>query len=92
MIKNLQKKICILFICLLSIIWIGILYIYTMNVYRNNLQTIKQDMRHAIRDSRWRNFIKYQGTRSDLGNAQYCVYSVDDDNQTHLLFHTFSDK
>lgn len=92
MIKNLQKKICILFICLLSIIWIGILYIYTMNVYRNNLLTIKQDMRHAIRDSRWRNFIKYQGTRSDLGNVQYCVYSVDDDNQTHLLFHTFSDK
>ena len=48
MIRNLQKKISLLFLLLLSITWISILSIYVTNIYRSNLLNIEAGLTNDI--------------------------------------------
>ena len=57
MIRNLQKKISLLFLLLLSITWISILSIYVTNIYRSNLLNIEDKIREEVKDENWKNFI-----------------------------------
>lgn len=94
MIRNLQKKISLLFLLLLSITWISILSIYVTNIYRSNLLNIEDKVREEVKDENWKNFIIYKGLNSDLNDISYCVYSLsaESDEEPSILFHTFSDK
>ena len=94
MIRNLQKKISLLFLLLLSITWISILSIYVTNIYRSNLLNIEDKVREEVKDENWKNFIIYKGLNSDLNDISYCVYSLsaESDEKPSILFHTFSDK
>ena len=60
MIRNLQKKISLLFLLLLSITWISILSIYVTNIYRSNLLNIEDKVREEVKDENWKNFIIYK--------------------------------
>ena len=66
MIKKLQENICVLFVLFLSIIWLGVLAIYVNNVYRSNLREVKEDVRYAIKDTQWKNFLNDKGASLDL--------------------------
>lgn len=92
MIKKLQKNICVLFVLLLSITWLGVLAIYVNSVYQSNLMDVKEDVRYAIKVTKWKNFLNDKGVSSDLDGIDYCVYSLDSEFQPHILFHTFSNK
>ena len=89
MIKKLQKK---LLIFLLTIIWIGILLLFLNSTYKNNLKDEKEDVRSALREIKWKNFIRTQGTALDLEDIGYCVFQIDDYKQPHILFQTFTNK
>ena len=86
MIKKLQKKLTTLLIFLLTIIWIGILLLFLNSTYKNNLKDEKEDVRSALREIKWKNFIRTQGTALDLEDIGYCVF------QPHILFQTFTNK
>lgn len=92
MIKKLQKKLTTLLIFLLAIIWIGILLLFLNSTYRNNLKDVKEDVRSALREIKWKNFIRTQGTALDLEDIGYCVFQIDDYKQPHILFQTFTNK
>ena len=92
MIKKLQKKLTTLLIFLLTIIWIGILLLFLNSTYRNNLKDVKEDVRSALREIKWNNFIRTQGTALDLEDIGYCVFQIDDYKQPHILFQTFTNK
>ena len=92
MIKNLQKKLTTLLIFLLTIIWIGILLLFLNSTYKNNLKDVKEDVRSALREIKWKNFIRTQGTALDLEDIGYCVFQIDDYKQPHILFQTFTNK
>ena len=92
MIKNLQKKLTTLLIFLLTIIWIGILLLFLNSTYQNNLKDVKEDVRSALREIKWKNFIRTQGTALDLEDIGYCVFQIDDYKQPHILFQTFTNK
>ena len=53
MIKKLQKKLTTLLIFLLTIIWIGILLLFLNSTYQNNLKDVKEDVRSALRETKW---------------------------------------
>lgn len=86
MIKKLQKKLTTLLIFLLTIIWIGILLLFLNSTYKNNLKDVKEDVRSALREIKWKNFIRTQGTALDLEDIGYCVFQIDDYKQPHILF------
>lgn len=92
MIKKLQKKLTTLLIFLLTIIWIGILLLFLNSTYQNNLKDVKEDVRSALRETKWKNFIRTQGTALDLEDIGYCVFQIDDYKQPHILFQTFTNK
>lgn len=92
MIKKLQKKLTMLLIFLLTIIWIGILLLFLNSTYKNNLKDVKEDVRSALREIKWKNFIRTQGTALDLEDIGYCVFQIDDYKQPHILFQTFTNK
>lgn len=92
MIKKLQKKLTTLLIFLLTIIWIGILLLFLNSTYKNNLKGEKEDVRSALREIKWKNFIRTQGTALDLEDIGYCVFQIDDYKQPHILFQTFTNK
>lgn len=92
MIKKLQKKLTTLLIFLLTIIWIGILLLFLNSTYKNNLKDEKEDVRSALREIKWKNFIRTQGTTLDLEDIGYCVFQIDDYKQPHILFQTFTNK
>ena len=92
MIKKLQKKLTTLLIFLLTIIWIGILLLFLNSTYKNNLKDVKEDVRSALREIKWKNFIRTQGTALDLEDISYCVFQIDDYKQPHILFQTFTNK
>lgn len=92
MIKKLQKKLTTLLIFLLTIIWIGILLLFLNSTYKNNLKDVKEDVRSALREIKWKNFIRTQGTALDLEDIGYCVFQIDDYKQPHILFQTFTSK
>lgn len=92
MIKKLQKKLTTLLIFLLTIIWIGILLRFLNSTYKNNLKDEKEDVRSALREIKWKNFIRTQGTALDLEDIGYCVFQIDDYKQPHILFQTFTNK
>lgn len=92
MIKKLQKKLSTLLIFLLTIIWIGILLLFLNSTYKNNLKDEKEDVRSALREIKWKNFIRTQGTALDLEDIGYCVFQIDDYKQPHILFQTFTNK
>ena len=92
MIKKLQKKLTTLLIFLLTIIWIGILLLFLNSTYKNNLKDEKEDVRSALREIKWKNFIRTQGTALDLEDIGYCVFQIDDYKQPHILFQTFINK
>ena len=92
MIKKLQKKLTTLLIFLLTIIWIGILLFFLNSTYKNNLKDVKEDVRSALREIKWKNFIRTQGTALDLEDIGYCVFQIDDYKQPHILFQTFTNK
>lgn len=92
MIKALQKKISTLLIILLTIIWIVILFMFLNTTYRNNLMDEKEDFRYALREAKWYKFLESHGSSVDLDDFEYCVFSLDNDGQPHIVFHTFSDK
>lgn len=92
MIKKLQKKLTTLLIILLTIIWIGILLLFLNSTYKNNLKDEKEDVRSALREIKWKNFIRTQGTALDLEDIGYCVFQIDDYKQPHILFQTFTNK
>lgn len=92
MIKKLQKKLTTLLIFLLTIIWIGILLLFLNSTYKNNLKDVKEDVRSALREIKWKNFIRTQGTALDLEDIDYCVFQIDDYKQPHILFQTFTNK
>lgn len=92
MIKKLQKKLTTLLIFLLTIIWIGILLLFLNSTYKNNLKDEKEDVRSALREIKWKNFIRTQGTALDLEDIGYCVFQIDDYKQPHILFQTFTNK
>lgn len=92
MIKKLQKKLTTLLIFLLTIIWIGILLLFLNSTYKNNLKDVKEDVRSALREIKWKNFIRAQGTALDLEDIGYCVFQIDDYKQPHILFQTFTNK
>ena len=92
MIKKLQKKLTTLLIFLLTIIWIGILLLFLNSTYQNNLKDVKEDVRSALREIKWKNFIRTQGTALDLEDIGYCVFQIDDYKQPHILFQTFTNK
>ena len=92
MIKKLQKKLTTLLIFLLTIIWIGILLLFLNYTYKNNLKDVKEDVRSALREIKWKNFIRTQGTALDLEDIGYCVFQIDDYKQPHILFQTFTNK
>lgn len=92
MIKKLQKKLTTLLIFLLTIIWIGILLLFLNSTYKNNLKDEKEDVRSALREIKWKNFIRTQGTALDLEDTGYCVFQIDDYKQPHILFQTFTNK
>lgn len=92
MIKKLQKKLTTLLIFLLTIIWIGILLLFLNSTYKNNLKNVKEDVRSALREIKWKNFIRTQGTALDLEDIGYCVFQIDDYKQPHILFQTFTNK
>ena len=92
MIKNLQKKLTTLLIFLLTIIWIGILLLFLNSTYQNNLKDVKEDVRSALQETKWKNFIRTQGTALDLEDIGYCVFQIDDYKQPHILFQTFTNK
>ena len=92
MIKKLQKKLTTLLIFLLTIIWIGILLLILNSTYKNNLKDVKEDVRSALREIKWKNFIRTQGTALDLEDIGYCVFQIDDYKQPHILFQTFTNK
>lgn len=92
MIKKLQKKLTTLLIFLLTIIWIGILLLFLNSTYKNNLTDVKEDVRSALREIKWKNFIRTQGTALDLEDIGYCVFQIDDYKQPHILFQTFTNK
>lgn len=92
MIKKLQKKLTTLLIFLLTIIWIGILLLFLNSTYKNNLKDVKKDVRSALREIKWKNFIRTQGTALDLEDIGYCVFQIDDYKQPHILFQTFTNK
>lgn len=92
MIKKLQKKLTTLLIFLLTIIWIGILLLFLNSTYKNNLKDVKEDVRSALREIKWKNFIRTQGTALDLKDIGYCVFQIDDYKQPHILFQTFTNK
>lgn len=92
MIKKLQKKLTTLLIFLLTIIWIGILLLFLNSTYKNNLKDEKEDVRSALREIKWKNFIRIQGTALDLEDIGYCVFQIDDYKQPHILFQTFTNK
>ena len=92
MIKKLQKKLTTLLIFLLAIIWIGILLLFLNSTYQNNLKDVKEDVRSALRETKWKNFIRTQGTALDLEDIGYCVFQIDDYKQPHILFQTFTNK
>lgn len=92
MIKKLQKKLTTLLIFLLTIIWIGILLLFLNSIYKNNLKDVKEDVRSALREIKWKNFIRTQGTALDLEDIGYCVFQIDDYKQPHILFQTFTNK
>ena len=81
MIKKLQKKLTTLLIFLLTIIWIGILLLFLNSTYQNNLKDVKEDVRSALREIKWKNFIRTQGTALDLEDIGYCVFQIDDYKQ-----------
>ena len=89
MIKKLQKKLTTL---LITIIWIGILLLFLNSTYKNNLKDEKEDVRSALREIKWKNFIRTQGTALDLEDIGYCVFQIDDYKQPHILFQTFTNK
>ena len=76
MIKKLQKKLTTLLIFLLTIIWIGILLLFLNSTYKNNLKDVKEDVRSALREIKWKNFIRTQGTALDLEDIGYCVFQL----------------
>ena len=92
MIKKLQKKLTTLLIFLLTIIWIGILLLFLNSTYKNNLKDVKEDVRSALREIKWKNFIRTQGTALDLEDIGYCAFQIDDYKQPHILFQTFTNK
>lgn len=92
MIKKLQKKLTTLLIFLLTIIWIGILLLFLNSTYKNNLKDEKEDVRSSLREIKWKNFIRTQGTALDLEDIGYCVFQIDDYKQPHILFQTFTNK
>lgn len=92
MIKKLQKMLTTLLIFLLTIIWIGILLLFLNSTYKNNLKDEKEDVRSALREIKWKNFIRTQGTALDLEDIGYCVFQIDDYKQPHILFQTFTNK
>lgn len=92
MIKKLQKKLTTLLIFLLTIIWIGILLLFLNSTYKNNLKDEKEDVRSTLREIKWKNFIRTQGTALDLEDIGYCVFQIDDYKQPHILFQTFTNK
>ena len=92
MIKKLQKKLTTLLIFLLTIIWIGILLLFLNSTYKNNLKDVKEDVRSALREIKWKNFIRTQGPALDLEDIGYCVFQIDDYKQPHILFQTFTNK
>ena len=92
MIKKLQKKLTKLLIFLLTIILIGILLLFLNSTYKNNLKDVKEDVRSALREIKWKNFIRTQGTALDLEDIGYCVFQIDDYKQPHILFQTFTNK
>lgn len=92
MIKKLQKKLTTLLIFLLTIIWIGILLLFLNSTYKNNLKDVKEDVRSALWEIKWKNFIRTQGTALDLEDIGYCVFQIDDYKQPHILFQTFTNK
>lgn len=92
MIKKLQKKLTTLLIFLLTIIWIGILLLFLNSTYKNNLKDVKEDVRSALREIKWKNFIRTQETALDLEDIGYCVFQIDDYKQPHILFQTFTNK
>lgn len=92
MIKKLQKKLTTLLIFLLTIIWIGILLLFLNSTYKNNLKDEKEDVRSALREIKWKNFIRTQETALDLEDIGYCVFQIDDYKQPHILFQTFTNK
>ena len=92
MIKKLQKKLTTLLIFLLTIFWIGILLLFLNSTYKNNLKDEKEDVRSALREIKWKNFIRTQGTALDLEDIGYCVFQIDDYKQPHILFQTFTNK
>lgn len=87
--KELRKKVTILFALLLSVIWFAILCLFVYSTYKNNLITLKDDIRMEIKECKWNNFLKSNGAYVDFDNIKYCVYSLDDSKKPHILFHTF---
>lgn len=53
---------------------------------------MKEDVRSALREIKWKNFIRTQGTALDLEDIGYCVFQIDDYKQPHILFQTFTNK
>lgn len=62
------------------------------STYKNNLKDVKEDVRSALREIKWKNFIRTQGTALDLEDIGYCVFQIDDYKQPHILFQTFTNK
>lgn len=92
MIKKLQKKLTTLLIFLLTIIWIGILLLFLNSTYQSNLKDVKEDVRSALREIKWKNFIRTQGATLNLEDIDYCVFELDDNKEPHILFYTFTNK
>lgn len=53
---------------------------------------IKEDFRYALRETKWKAFLRTKGKSADLDDVEYCVYSLNENRQPHIIFHTFKHK
>lgn len=92
MTKRLRRKISILITALLAVIWISVLALYVQNEYSDNQRILRDAFRQEFRSVGWTKFLESKGELSDLDDLEYCVFSINQNKQAELLFHTFANK
>jgi signal transduction histidine kinase len=75
----------------LELILIAILVTFNWSEYKQNLRELKSDVRQTIREEGWEDFFESYGDTVDLEETQYCVFSVDGENNVTIYSNHYPD-
>ncbi len=84
MTKKLQQHLCILLTSLFGVLLIGALIFYNWGNYRNQISGLCREVRLAISDVSFEDFVSTQGEILDLGEIEYCIFQIQKDAESKL--------